>query len=951
MELNKIKEISLYVNKTRVDIYSQDALNLRFNNTFPDPTKLKTIQTEYSFSFTLPITPTNSKVFDFAHIPSKRSKFNKRYPATLFVDGILVFDGELIVQSITSEGYKCNLYINKLNTVDTIFGDSVLSDINDWFMEYHQEETINEWNSMENIQYPQDVFFPLVSYGMFQKLPQDNELYTSKFIIDDYNRIYNENFYPSINLLRCVEKCFAYKGYEVQGDIFDDSYMKKIYMSTRLGSEQDPIYNYGDPELGKLELSFTYDSWADVLYEDGGRGNIAYNQASAMSVDLDKPKFKINAINNDGNWSKNNVYDVWASGDEFCTIKTATNQNLWRENRIVVPANGYYKVDLEIAFNLDTSKTFKSVWYKYPSRVSTDYQEVEITPTVNLKNFFVEFQLVKNTEDGTNVKNILPDSVDVSYITTGVNDPTTDPSLIYQKSAYPHTPVGHYTVSTANDPYPAGYIPRNGATLGYDPSVNSNFICGGGFGGDMMYTSFIKNGNGWNGANVAETKSRYLAEPYYGIKVVNVDVPSSEPVEGEGSRRATTKREAEVAKNNYGAQELTSAVSLCECTPTSGHFKIQGIVYLEKNDMIQLKMVQRQWENRDEDTSINGSQGRGESNTILGQQTDAVVHLTSGSVTFECMSPDDIGITNDYLSDYSNPSRFPTDLNIASFLSNEDKMSDFINNFIKEFNLSYSQNGKVITMNKQKVDFKNKYAIDLTDRVNEMELEAIEYPSKMSVEYSINDDERGVYISAERNATEDQIQSTNWRDYADKGYDVIQITEDEYAQEETVSIKTSYNWYEDFKVTMNGQNATITIPIIARDEWMIEGYKDAEMMKNDGLSFNRRYWFPSTLTDTTLTLCNNAERQVKIMLTTNNIDGCELSYKEKENSLLDNYFNLFYDVDTNYCTFETYLSAEDYINIKNGANLIIDDDVYIVIELNGYDCSGNNKTKITAMKK
>ena len=87
MELNKIKEIDIYVNKTRVDIYSQDALNLRFNNTFADPTKLKTIQTEYSFSFTLPITPTNSKIFDFAHIPSKRSKFNKRYPTTVMVDG------------------------------------------------------------------------------------------------------------------------------------------------------------------------------------------------------------------------------------------------------------------------------------------------------------------------------------------------------------------------------------------------------------------------------------------------------------------------------------------------------------------------------------------------------------------------------------------------------------------------------------------------------------------------------------------------------------------------------------------------------------------------------------------------------------------------------------------------------------------------------------------------
>lgn len=969
MEINKIKDIEININKQRADIYSQDALNLRFNNTFADPTKIQTIQTEYSFSFTLPITPTNQKIFDFADVTSKRSKFNKRYPTTVMVDGLMIFNGELLVQSITREGYKCNLYINKLNTVESIFGDSVLSDITGWKMPYDQDVTINEYNSKENIQYPQDAFFPLAAYGMFQKLPKTDETYTSKFDIDDYNRIYNENFYPSINLLKTVEKCFAHKGYTVQGDIFDDPVMKKIYMSTRLGKEQEPMYNYGDPDMGKLEVNFKYKSWdtVQVPASADGRGGTAYTQATATVSQLDTPKFKVNRYTDSANWTTNNVYDIW-SASEFCKDLTVTNENLWRQNRIVAPATGYYKLGMNIDFQLDTSKTFSSVWLSPPARNSTEVTETEVTPTVNFNNFFVEFQLVKNSEDGSDVKNILPDCVDTVYTDVGVANPTIDTTLLYQYSAYPHTPKGNYTMSTESDPYPMGYIPATGQTLAYDPSVNPNFLMGCTLGGGYYYTSVIKNGRSWDNKCPDVGVSRYKASAYKGIKVIPNPNTSSGGGQGDGtgSRRASTIKVAEDADNLYGSSTLNGVTNYIypNTQKTSASIQCRCIVFLEKNDMIQLKMVQRKWENAEDiaDSSsteggASGSQGRGtraESSTSQSEsdrQTDAVVNITAGTVTFEAFSPDDVGITDSYLNNYNNPSRFPTDLELGSFLSNEDKMSDFINNFIKEFNLSYSQNGKIITLNKQKVDFKTKCAVNLTDRVDEIETIAIEYPSQMSVQYTISDDERGVYISAEKNATDAQMQSNDWKDFADKGYDIIKITEDEYADEEKLSIKTSFNWFEDFKVTMNGQDSTVTIPVIAKDEWMIDGLKDAEYMKQDGLSFNRRYWFPSDLTDTELSLCNNANRQVKVKLVSNTTDGCELSYKESGKTLLTNYFNIFYDTDSNYIKFAAYLTSEEYIQIKNGANIVVDDDVYIPIQLNGYDCSGNNKTEITAMKK
>ena len=77
--INKTHEVNIFINDVRADIFSQDSLNLRFNNTFADPSKISTIQTEYTFSFTLPITKTNDKIFDYANILSKRNKFNKRF--------------------------------------------------------------------------------------------------------------------------------------------------------------------------------------------------------------------------------------------------------------------------------------------------------------------------------------------------------------------------------------------------------------------------------------------------------------------------------------------------------------------------------------------------------------------------------------------------------------------------------------------------------------------------------------------------------------------------------------------------------------------------------------------------------------------------------------------------------------------------------------------------------
>lgn len=942
--IKKIHQIELWVNNKLVDIYSQDDLNLRFNNSFVNPEKIETIRTEYSFSFSLPITKNNRQIFDYADTLAKRGKFNKRFPTHLNVDGLLIFDGELILTAVDDNGFKCNLYINKLNTIEKIFGESVMTDITDWKMDYNQAETINTVNS-GNKTYPQDVFFPLVSYGMFQKLPYNSEqsLYTSKHLFDQYNRFYNENFYPSFNLLRLVEKCFEHKGYTVDGDIFDDDVLRKIYTSVKLKQNQDPLYNYGG-DMGKLHMAFTYCN-SDKTND---------NRDTHIMVDLKEPMFQCKSANppqTEYNLTTMNVYDVF-NGSYLNFTEVPTNEILWRENRIVAPCDGYYKIKLNLTYDL-RDNTEQREFYHFVNNNSDvrrgSFTQEKFVPINGFENYFTEFQLVKNSEDSLDCQPIFPKCIEEGMEINGkkfyydTQSGTTLASMIDVLGLYgdyPHSQEFNNSSSLQVGDI-VGYAPQNNKTLRYDPSVNPNFIMGCSSSANYNFTSVIKNGNTWKSGETDLGISRTNCVGYdtYGRVYV------------QGSRnRPQVSTELIQTNSDYGKDTLPNASNTIQRTIVNqgASTQVEAIVFLKKNDFIQLKMLTRQFINTEAYDSSDGKHYAG-----ANYSDDAVVNV-SGSIDIEMFAPSTLPLMSPKM-DFNAASLYDTQLNIANFLCEDEKMSDFISNFIKEFNLSYSQNGSNITINKQKIATdKPIIPLDLTDRIksDEIETQYIDFPSSVAVKYTINEDERGFYTSAEKNATEEQIQSNSWKDYADRGYDVIELSNDEYAENQEVQTKTSYNWYELFHNNVDDQNSDVNIPIIAKDEWMIDNLKDAEFMKFDGYNYNKRYWFPSDLTDSYVYVNKN---KVYINLCSNTYNNTELSYKEKgENNsetLLQKYFNIFYDSDTNYIIFEIYLTTEEYMLLKNGSNIKIDDDVYIVTNIEGFDCSGNNKTKITAVKK
>ena len=90
--------LELYINGELMELESQESLGLRINNTIFNPTKTVTTQAEYSYSFSIPSTPHNDKVLDYANNLSKLNKFRARYASQVYADGELIFDGSLTIQ-------------------------------------------------------------------------------------------------------------------------------------------------------------------------------------------------------------------------------------------------------------------------------------------------------------------------------------------------------------------------------------------------------------------------------------------------------------------------------------------------------------------------------------------------------------------------------------------------------------------------------------------------------------------------------------------------------------------------------------------------------------------------------------------------------------------------------------------------------------------------------------
>lgn len=994
--------IELYVNGQRVEFESQDSLNIRFQNVLYDPSKISSTQAEYSFEFELPCSPTNNRIFDYANVLAKPNKFRTRWDAELYADGVSIFKGTMTLNSVKNKMYMVNLVSVKNSTLDEMFGDEVMTDIRKsdgthWDIPFDGAGTtgfsINHYNTEIANRNRNDVCFPLVSYGAFQKSPSgtttvgddDLKTYTSKFDLDKWNRWYVESFSPSISMLETMKRCYEYKGFSVAGDAFQDTFLKDVFMSTNLADEQDPTYNLGNPKFGQVDLSLT----------------LSTNGKSSYQQELNYPYFMVNGnVDNSGmlenqteyNYSSIFLYDALADGQ--VTVNAPTYMYQPNEKVIVIPADGFYKIEMTVSSTLNTSGNLTVMHHIYdPFEREMNEESIQLPVGFN-ENTPIEIALVRNYEDSYE---LIKGKKNKNYVTGNPNQDTytidgrTYPNVNEWLTCFPHEDAYNSTLPTKqNDltlyntqgsrradgsvsphvgPRRSSSVTRGGVNghQPYDHSGNGTTIDGSGFDGNggrrwtpaklgyvyndgetMAYdqavsksficgfssfyggvTSVMKNGYSWSKSKADENQAFY---PEIGYSFMR-------RTEDGG----TSFEETQYNYNTY-INTPVSYVNVDSQGTTMNGF-ISCMCYLKKNDILELMAIHRGF------TTTAGT------NVLYDTTTNIDFKITAASprTYYELQ-------TAKYA--YNSPTEFDVDLNLANFFNKEKKISEWLQNTIDAFNLEVIQDGNNISINTKKKSGYDKTAVNIDDRVNanEAESSAIDYPRSMAVKYKIDIEEWGFEKSV---TPQSKLNEADWYKYGDSGFTVIILNDDLYVTNTSEkSLQYSYTWYNNFNwiaVDSSFEEDTSTtlnlrIPVISKYTYMIDGYNYEESMKHDGKGLAQRFWFRPKPTNAYVWTRTYPAERIDIYVPSNVwSDGgnttLNLSYKTTEKSLLSEYFNVKAYLSSNYVKVEVYLTADEYNRLKNGANVRFDRDIYEIVSVEGYDPSGTEPTELTMMKK
>ena len=976
--------IELWVNGKMVELEDQDSLGIRLNAVLFNPTKVTTTKSEYSFSFDVPSTPNNDRIFNYANNLSRLNKFHGRYTAKVVADGDEIFNGSMIIEKYdaSKKMYSCNLVNVKTNTLEDIFKEKKLTDYK-WMIDYSGATTINAVNNDMSSKY----YFPFLSYGVFQKdyisSDQVGNTYSSKFLIDKYCKFYHSSFFPSINVSEEIRQLFEKEGYTVNGSLFTDPWLSNVYSSVNLNDEQVPMYNVGNPLFGKVDISFHWENKSSVLSDNTTTSKIGNG---GIVQDLSYPFYRVDGRMTDlsqfhgdtaveYNFDKILLYGMLDSkNNKSVTVSSNTKSYMYDPNEmvIVIPTDGWYKITFECRnIKLDKSTTtFKAKQWNatYNSKDAFERREMTITKD-SFDTCPLEIQLVKNYDN--NVELIKGDT-NIVYETGNPNDKTytikgngytgsTQDNRYEWRTSFPHQELQGATSPTKTDNIVTTVISNQNSGFG-NQSLGGGFNGGGSFGNqthssinspsylsakykslgyvpsDGMFpydqavsTAFICGYSSMGSECVSVMRRGYswsrLSSVYNKIFATVSGMTLLYADSGQTKEKAT-QYQTNTYKN--AGHTLTKTKS-----GNNGSFSVTCLTYLKRNDILEPMAIQRDYEGQRYAYSLDG-------------------RLTVQAIT----NRGEEALRNDKYFNASSPTEFPTQLNLFDFTNNETKASDWITNIQKAFNLEIRTEGNTVTIDVKKTpNSRIGYAVDIDDRINQYEAESeyISYPRSMSVKYKINKDEWGF----EKTVSQDHINDADWYDYGDSGYTVIQLNDDTYeTSSQDIQTDFSYTYYDIFKfknVDVNGNEGTeeklILLPVIELSQYMADGYGYDEAMKHDGYSLSQRFWFRQQPSTDGVYLHDNLHEFVKFSIPTNHLDDFNLSYKDSEKSILTEYFTCNPMLDSNYVNVDVYMSPSEYKDIKNGSFVHFDSDLYVVSEMEGYDPSGIDKVSLKLIKK
>ena len=965
--------LEIYVNGQILDLFDDTSLNLQ-ENIF-NPTEVTTKQSSYSYNFTVPCSDRNSKILGHWNVLESTEK-TMRFNAEVYSDSTLIFSGSLVVSKFSDNKFTLNLVSVKTTTYSEQLKDKKLSDV-DWEIPFEGCQTINQLNADANSK----VFFPLVNYGPFQKKPYyEDEVasdYTSKFLIDKYNKWWYSSFYPSLNVLELAKKCLEGNGFIVGGSAFDDPILKNIYMSTSLASEQVPTYNLGNPKFGHIKATASFDT----------------SNITSLIEELGFPYFGVRESMGDRTTPNSNpkTYYNLEYIDFFNLLENSTvesNSYLYDSNEsvIVIPSDGWYKISLSASTTLvNPSQTMSCplyVDYYQGNGMTTQYVTL---PKSLQEHSPIEIQLVRNVNLDENKIELIKGSENVKYLNGNPNEAYFNYkegeigyrqggylNRVHWKTEFPHenlynsdsptetgsimvnaqtsaaanlitfasrdgsttrpvgggratSGVGDKAVSTGLERYYSGwklkgYLHSN--THVFDPGVTNSFICGlSSFDGGIP--SIMRNGRSWSKLITDKNDVFSFTEGYKEYEENRIDNGTMQ------TRAVSTnynKNDWNLSPRNYCTVNGSSMSGMVECC-----------IWLNRNDILELVAVQRDYQ---------------------GKQ----LYAFSGNVMLEisAISPKNRAYLEGHDYNYNTPSQFPYNLQLGEFLDKEMDMSEYIESVAKAFNLEILQDGKAIDINTQSnisnFIHVNKDVVEIDDRASRtssnFEQERISWPKSLSVSYKVNEDEFGFQesIPLSRRGDEDA------NEYGDSGYTKMILTDDIYADDpKDISTKFSYTWYGGFtfqQLDASGETLSekeISIPVIIKDEYMIDKTYYEDDLKQDGFSLTPRFWFrQSRSTDYIYTYDKDWKEQVYLTYPTNSFNGVNLSYKTSEPSLL-RYFTMRNLIGAETTNVEVRINGDEFNRLKGGSLVRFNNDLYYTQKVQ-YNAK-THLAKLTLMKK
>lgn len=643
-----------------------------------------------------------------------------------------------------------------------------------------------------------------------------------------------------------------------------------------------------DKVLNNLYLSTNLDSNQDILYNYGNSNigkcklQIKYNNKKSDNT-IEVPETYYTAshtelTNSDSNYY---TYNLFKYNQQKNVLEN--NSEMITEDGIIIPTSGYYEIECDMTIGVANSQWNLKV---YSYNTDNEYAYIQYSPT----SMPVEFQLLKYTANNSN--NVNDNYINHNPISSGYYPNEYVPQNIIDEGKYNIYP-NEYITNTFS---------KNSTTL-VDYYNNPNFILGMNFDKEKEALAYAKNGTSWYDEQ-QYTKAVYnLNNGYYNYN------------------RQTKQKQLYTEYNNT----LQNTV---EKIPTKSNRELKGkahiIIYLEKNTVLLPFLNTKHYYSPE--TPKDDEMRKG-----ITYNAYANVNINIRAVAPETTSMEELkgGMLP----------KFTTMLNLSNFINNQTLAKDFINNICNAYNLTVHNEGKTVVMNKRKKHGDIHNYISLDDRITNEEYihNHLEYPKQQGIKYSFDDKERYAYISAQKNATDEQLQSADWTNYCDKGYDIIEFNNDS-TTDNTIQLPFAYCGYEEF--TFN--NMKLLIPIIAKDEDFINDNDYNNI--TDGFSYPLRFWYRDNVTNYSLPLPN--DKEYIITLPIDNKNSIALNYKDNQSNLLTYFFEINKQMHDK-LDVEVYLTNEEYKDIILGARVKINDDIYNVAEIQGYDPTGNNKTKLT----